>query len=673
VNFLIAFHIGPVQDFIAVARRTQDLWMGSWMLSHLSRTAIQAGLGAGGALVIPMKPLEQGSQGFDAADANTTNHFLLRTDDANARAIAQRMEQAVREKWREIENATKQVFFADVDNDLWPRQVNALLEIFWAIVPDDGAPPSRKHAQDALDARKRLRDFQPVNEPHLKCSLCGLRQELSGLNRVQDARRWWQERVHAHLTRDHLLKLRIKENGNERLCTVCAVKRAAVASEAAIPILLGEDASFPSTSSIAAATFKAHLLRGASVEPELSAYLSTLDSFSIPAKIEADSIPELIDLPCDLSNSLREKLLTYDGDLFYSETLTVKQLRDEFPDAFDRMRTRSEAETAASFGVSADEARHNFAGEFEGMVDDAVGNKIAHARATLSALYRAAGASPSKYYAALAMDGDHMGAFFGSVDESLAERLSAALARFASESAKRVVCEHYGRMVYAGGDDLLALLPLATALPCAVMLQQNFKEAVASAMVGLSLPTGLKVPTPSAGLAIAHHTSPLDLTLQAMRHAESAAKRTYGRDALCVHVLKRSGEDIRIGTRWTDNHRNSGVVEWLEILDYTVVLLRDEVLSMKFANALAAEASALTALSREAQVSELKRLAKRQKGGKFEKDLHQSSLSGLMDQLAAWAETEVGSEGETRPLGLKEVAQWILLARFIAGGGSIDE
>src|SRR5437870_5457193 len=176
---LISFHVGPVQDFIAVARRTQDLWMGSWMLSNLSRTAIRAGLDAGGELVIPARPLEPGEEGFDVADANTTNHFLLRETDGNAKVIAQRMEQAVRERWREIENGTKQVFFPDMGDDLWSRQVNALLEIFWAIVPDDDTPQTRKRAQDALDARKRLRDFQPVNEPHLKCSLCGLRRELS--------------------------------------------------------------------------------------------------------------------------------------------------------------------------------------------------------------------------------------------------------------------------------------------------------------------------------------------------------------------------------------------------------------------------------------------------------------------------------------------------------------
>ena len=34
-NYLLQIAIGPVQDFIAAARRTHDLWMGSRMLSEL--------------------------------------------------------------------------------------------------------------------------------------------------------------------------------------------------------------------------------------------------------------------------------------------------------------------------------------------------------------------------------------------------------------------------------------------------------------------------------------------------------------------------------------------------------------------------------------------------------------------------------------------------------------
>ena len=37
--YLMICHIGPVQEFIASARRSRDLWFGSWLLSELAKAA----------------------------------------------------------------------------------------------------------------------------------------------------------------------------------------------------------------------------------------------------------------------------------------------------------------------------------------------------------------------------------------------------------------------------------------------------------------------------------------------------------------------------------------------------------------------------------------------------------------------------------------------------------
>lgn len=39
MSYLLAISIGPVQEFIATARRSRDLWFGSWLLSELSKAA----------------------------------------------------------------------------------------------------------------------------------------------------------------------------------------------------------------------------------------------------------------------------------------------------------------------------------------------------------------------------------------------------------------------------------------------------------------------------------------------------------------------------------------------------------------------------------------------------------------------------------------------------------
>src|ERR1019366_10068292 len=51
VKHLLVFSIGPVQEFIAAARRTRDLWVGSEMLSEVSRAA--AGVIGDGRLIFP--------------------------------------------------------------------------------------------------------------------------------------------------------------------------------------------------------------------------------------------------------------------------------------------------------------------------------------------------------------------------------------------------------------------------------------------------------------------------------------------------------------------------------------------------------------------------------------------------------------------------------------------
>lgn len=62
--------------------------------------------------------------------------------------------------------------------------------------------------------------------------------------------------------------------------------------------------------------------------------------------------------------------------------------------------------------------------------------------------------------------------------------------------------ERYGKVVYASGDDVLALLPTEEALSCAYELHSEFRN-----ILGWES-------SASAGVAIAHHRYPLSLALQ---------------------------------------------------------------------------------------------------------------------------------------------------------------
>ena len=178
-SHFLAFHLGPIQDFIATARRTQDLWMGSWLLSHLSQTAIDTAQIKGAELVLPKELPKSG----DPAVADTPNHCLVRVRESDVADIARQIQTAVESAWFCIHRKVKSEFFGSVPDDLWRRQLENFLEIYWAAVPNDSSKEARNRAQATLDARKRLRDFRPTCEPHLKCTLCGARQELKGNSR----------------------------------------------------------------------------------------------------------------------------------------------------------------------------------------------------------------------------------------------------------------------------------------------------------------------------------------------------------------------------------------------------------------------------------------------------------------------------------------------------------
>lgn len=637
-SYLLAFHLGPIQDFIATARRTQDLWIGSWLLAHLSEKAIKTAQCKGAVLVLP-KELPKSD---DPAIADTPNHFLARVTEGNAADIARQVQAAVECAWFCIHRKVKCEFFGNVPDDLWTRQLQTFLEIYWAVVPDEGENP-RKRAQDALDARKRLRDFRPICEPHLKCTLCGVRQELSGKTTVPEARDWWVKTITPHLKRRHLEKLRIRENGNERLCAVCAVKRAALAAGALKPGLDKYDGHFPSTSNVAAAMFKKRLLETGKAQAALEAHFQALRAIRLPDdKIEMNCLPGLQRLLPESPTEVQKDLLRFDGDLFYTETFTVNRIKEEFPETIDEMLAKSAKEL--SFTVD----------ELLQLEPTYVAQQIAKAAVTLRDVFRTADIRPSKYFTALMMDGDHMGAFFGKATEEQASNLSKKVSAFARNEVKTIVEQHFGRLVYAGGDDALALLPLEEALPCARELQQKFKEAVRD----MTLPEGVKCPTSSIGIAIAHHTQPLDATLSAMRDAERDAKNRYGRDALCVYVLKRSGEEVHVGTHWQAGKEGEVKVDAVGVVTDLIDLLNGKALSMRFATAVAAEARFLP----DAAIgAELRRLGKRQSGENYEQ--HEEKVKQRLER----------AEKLARAIGMEEFADWTMLARFIASGGRDSE
>ena len=147
------------------------------------------------------------------------------------------------------------------------------------------------------------------------------------------------------------------------------------------------------------------------------------------------------------------------------------------------------------------------------------------------------------YFAILVADGDSMGKLISGMDDAEQHRhFSGQLDDFATEAkqlieAEQLVEDARGQMVYAGGDDVLALLPVTTAVKCAEALAKAFNHTARGTL--------------SAGIAIVHYREPLSVSLAYARAAEKAAK-DGGRNCLSIALHTRGGAPMTVTRRWDD-------------------------------------------------------------------------------------------------------------------------
>lgn len=149
--------------------------------------------------------------------------------------------------------------------------------------------------------------------------------------------------------------------------------------------------------------------------------------------------------------------------------------------------------------------------------------------------------------------------------------ISGALNDFSQTVVRHVVeGEYLGRVIYAGGDDVLAMLPVADMLPAMQRLQQAYQghdnRHEGGTHQGLTLRDGFAAikqggrlrlmrmmgtrATASCGAIVAHHQAPLASVLSELRSAEKRTKTEGGRDAFSITIVKRSGGALYLTAKW---------------------------------------------------------------------------------------------------------------------------
>jgi len=632
---LLECSLGPVQSFISTARSTSDLWAGSHLLSALAWEAMRVvceGYGPDAILFpdlhgVPLVDLWLAGRGvpFDdlhpawmhsASDANPLfaallpNRFVALVPEGAVADLAGAIRDAVRKRAADLARTAWTRLLAEAKAEdsagFGAAQIDAQLaefpEFHWAAVPwslvdqdASGHVKSDSNLRRALEKlrpgpsfleekgwqilskalrteaffyepnpgvlypalyellnaamaqAKAVRPFAQAPATGYRCSLCGeaewLTNDRSLLER-HGASGVWMDVANARPS---------WARERERLCARCALKRM-------WPVLFVDEV-------------RDHVADG-----NLDRYVVSTHTMAL-----APTLRDLAKAPPDKIESLKTAV-----------------------------ENKSRVALPRELHAKAEAAGRGWLARIPAALEEGDEERL---RALRKAVGKAVdGGKVEDYYALVLMDGDHMGAWLTEPGlqaklaraatwhpdarveaEAIAAKdaavrayldepapvspayhgaISGALAAFSGELVRAVVEDlHLGKVLYSGGDDVLAMLGIddllsaMTALRCAWSGVAPAGAAVSVAfephrnrlwlaggfarLDGRLLRTMGPKATASIGAVVAHHMAPLGSVLRGLRAAEHRAKTEGDRNAFSVSLMKRSGGLTRFTCRWS--------------------------------------------------------------------------------------------------------------------------
>lgn len=650
----LLFQLGPVQEFIAQARSTRDLWSGSYLLSWLTGHAVKAVtdcLGPDHVIFpslrgIPLFDLLHkeklydiaGYKGTDGSDDTLWERMGLSHEDILTPALPNRFLALVPSGERGVkvanqaESAARQALEAIADDcwewfaeeghpleDTWrgrfDQQIKSFLNIAWHVTPWSEIPPKHQieqfltiqnpapqgavilsdlyrlatrdipkagHADErcvkngeltapgftwpyeyaraarSLDARRQLRDFEPWPLDHSGSP----KDSLSGKEEIIGNEKWWEV-----VTQKCPLAYHFRSRDRFGAVNLCKKVWHVAHLKKRFGLDVKDSLAFESVPGVAAGQWRLEQLRRVKEDQRFCNHLIKLRE-----AVTHHSSEVAIEIKSPRNTHDLEKWLAKNDPEIFREA-TWEENQNGFP------------ENDVAEVLTLLRERHAIDGKNQRLLPP-----------------------PPSSFAVLALDGDEMGKWIGGentpelfgqlsgeareyfaklgvenrldvprpVSPAYHLQFSEALANFALYLARPVVAHFGGQLIYAGGDDVLAMLPASEALRCAQALRLAFRgekrlcekvpdkfEVFGTQGGFVKLQSSAKgqptwpliVPGPradvSVGIAMAHAHSPLQNVVRAAQAAEKRAKNRYGRKAFAVTLYKRSGETIEWGAQWS--------------------------------------------------------------------------------------------------------------------------
>ncbi|MGL4853806.1 MAG: type III-B CRISPR-associated protein Cas10/Cmr2 [Lentisphaeria bacterium] len=590
--FLI-FQAGPVQDFIAAARSTRDLWSGSYMLSWLTGNALKAITNEVGpdSIIFPML---RGNGIFDILNKdiydNVTyknsegkedtlwhrlyndnqreqkaevllnpalpNRFFAIVPENRAEELAQKAEKAFRTALNEISESTWLEFVKLDKSDAkeaelaswkkrWDKQVELLPEISWQVMPVE------TNIDKILATAEKLPAMDDENS-----SLKTIKDLIELATKIipQEQR---DKRYYTSEKKDKLNLWGVTWALNYALCDYALAARRNTRDFS--PFVTDEkQAGTPKD----ALTGKEEIIGSeafwAKEDKVFKNNEGPYGAISIIKRLWCFGKENYLFKKLDIDKSVFEKVIRVEsvGDVAKNNKAGVDPKTGEAKNPY-----------VAIIALDGDEMGKWMSGENAPLFKENIAE------------------NPLKYFEDLSRKNSNNSQereFWQRFNNTLKRPLtpsyhlqfSEALSNYANHVAGKIVKAFEGQLIYAGGDDVLAMVPATRALECAQFLRaafradKNYAEKIKSykemdfaiTQNGFAHLESTRLPIllpgmqsdVSCGITIAHKNYPLQRMVKEAQKAEKRAKSKYNRGAFAISLLKRGGEIVHWGAKWED-------------------------------------------------------------------------------------------------------------------------
>ncbi len=596
-KYLFLFTISPVQAFIAQARKAQDLFAGSLILSDLMKFAIsEIQKNENNDIIFPKLP-DKIADKEKYENSSATHRILAFIEKDNMKVFGDELERKIQNCF--LETMAKPVW------ELYPNskeQLKNYFSFYWAAKKYDENEnhlTQYKALEKLLGGVKNSRVFNAFEED------AGRKCALNGELNVKFYRKSKGDKADDILKKNKIFYSDFLLVQKDDFKKISRKQLAEGEGLSAISFLKrvyenGKIANFPSTAKVALLDM---FEKANENEKTQKAFCDFMNIFKW--KDNQDLLLKYIqNCKTKLGYEMNGKE-DFDDEYFYEENILLENFE-------------------------------NNSNLYE---------KVKSAQKELSKSLKEAQIPLTKYYAIIQFDGDNMGKWlsgeFVEGDEIYHKDLSGYLSEFSKEASKYLI-EPRGKAIYAGGDDFLGFVNIHHLFEVLVKLRGKFNEIVNKPIQDNykeKFKQGEKHLTFSAGISIAHYKDPLSIAMNWASGMQDKAKENSDKNSFGIAVLKGSGEMEKAVLSFGNNEAKNATVLQEILKKLGIQKLEEKEFSTTFITNLNREFSLLMdkegkiELDRELVYTELKRLIERAANFKENKKQKSKEFADLIIQL----------------------------------------